>query len=394
MEAADFCRKKEQGKRMKKMMEKMMEKNTVEERKGNLTEEDQKKEICDAEKQQEKLRFECDYLEGAVPEIMQRLMETNLVQTPGYSEDVYCESAREKIRALCGREDAAVHFLVGGTQTNLTVICAALRPHQGVVAASTGHINVHETGAVEAAGHKVLTVPGKDGRLNAAQVEELCRLHYADASFEHMVQPGMVYISYPTEYGTLYTKEELREIHRVCKKYDMPLFIDGARLGYGLMSQECDLTLSELADLCEVFYIGGTKCGALFGEAVVILEERLKKDFRYLIKQRGGMLAKGRLLGLQFDTLFTDDLYFCVCKKADQLAQKLRSAFEAKGYRMLVDSPTNQQFPVLPDTEIDRLSGQFSFSFWEKVDETHSAVRFCTSWATTEEAVERLIAVL
>ncbi len=390
MEAADFCRKKEQGKKMKKMMEK----NTVEERKGNLTEEDQKKEICDAEKQQEKLRFECDYLEGAVPEIMQRLMETNLVQTPGYSEDVYCESAREKIRALCGREDAAVHFLVGGTQTNLTVICAALRPHQGVVAASTGHINVHETGAIEAAGHKVLTVPGKDGRLNAAQVEELCRLHYADASFEHMVQPGMVYISYPTEYGTLYTKEELREIHRVCKKYDMPLFIDGARLGYGLMSQECDLTLSELADLCEVFYIGGTKCGALFGEAVVILEERLKKDFRYLIKQRGGMLAKGRLLGLQFDTLFTDDLYFCVCKKADQLAQKLRSAFEAKGYRMLVDSPTNQQFPVLPDTEIDRLSGQFSFSFWEKVDETHSAVRFCTSWATTEEAVERLIAVL
>ena len=389
MEAADFCRKKEQGKKMKKMMEK----NTVE-RKGHLTEEDQKKEICDAEKQQEKLRFECDYLEGAVPEIMQRLMETNLVQTPGYSEDVYCESAREKIRALCGQEDAAVHFLVGGTQTNLTVICAALRPHQGVVAASTGHINVHETGAIEAAGHKVLTVPGKDGRLNAAQVEELCRLHYADASFEHMVQPGMVYISYPTEYGTLYTKEELREIHRVCKKYDMPLFIDGARLGYGLMSQECDLTLSELADLCEVFYIGGTKCGALFGEAVVILEERLKKDFRYLIKQRGGMLAKGRLLGLQFDTLFTDDLYFCVCKKADQLAQKLRSAFEAKGYRMLVDSPTNQQFPVLPDTEIDRLSGQFSFSFWEKVDETHSAVRFCTSWATTEEAVERLIAVL
>ena len=240
MEAADFCRKKEQGKKMKKMMEK----NTVEERKGNLTEEDQKKEICDAEKQQEKLRFECDYLEGAVPEIMQRLMETNLVQTPGYSEDVYCESAREKIRALCGQEDAAVHFLVGGTQTNLTVICAALRPHQGVVAASTGHINVHETGAIEAAGHKVLTVPGKDGRLSAAQVEELCRLHYADASFEHMVQPGMVYISYPTEYGTLYTKEELREIHRVCKKYDMPLFIDGARLGYGLMSRECDLTLS------------------------------------------------------------------------------------------------------------------------------------------------------
>ena len=344
--------------------------------------------------EQKKLRFECDYLEGAAPEIMQRLAETNLVQTPGYSEDDYCESAREKIRVLLDCEDAAVHFLVGGTQTNLTVICAALRPHQGVIAASTGHINVHETGAIEASGHKVLTVPGKDGRLNAGQIEGLCRSHYADSSFEHMVQPGMVYISYPTEYGTLYTKEELQKIHDVCRKYDMPLFIDGARLGYGLMSHACDLTISELAKLCEVFYIGGTKCGALFGEAVVIRDERLKKDFRYLIKQRGGMLAKGRLLGLQFDTLFTDELYFRVCKKADRLAQKLRSAFEQKGYPMLVDSPTNQQFPVLPDAEAERLAEQFSFSFWEKVDETHSAVRFCTSWATTEEAVERLIAAL
>lgn len=344
--------------------------------------------------EQEKLRFECDYLEGAVPEIMQRLMETNLVQTPGYSEDVYCESAREKIRRLCDSEDAAVHFLVGGTQTNLTVICAALRPHQGVIAASTGHINVHETGAIEATGHKVLTVPGENGKLKAAQVEELCRLHYADASFEHIVQPGMVYLSYPTEYGTLYTKEELQEIYAVCRNYDMPLFVDGARLGYGLMSGACDLTLPELAKLCDVFYIGGTKCGALFGEAVVIQGEKLKKDFRYLIKQRGGMLAKGRLLGLQFDTLFTDDLYFRVCEKADRLAGKLRKAFEEKGYPMLVDSPTNQQFPVLPNEEISRLSEQFAFSFWEKVDETHSAVRFCTSWATKEEAVERLIEAL
>ena len=338
--------------------------------------------------------FMNDYGEGAHPLVMRRLMETNMEHTCGYGLDEYSLRAADVIREKCGQPGAAVHIMTGGTSANSIAIAAFLRPYEAAICAPTGHINVHETGAIEAAGHKVLTVPGKDGRLNAAQVEELCRLHYADASFEHMVQPGMVYISYPTEYGTLYTKEELREIHRVCKKYDMPLFIDGARLGYGLMSQECDLTLSELADLCEVFYIGGTKCGALFGEAVVILEERLKKDFRYLIKQRGGMLAKGRLLGLQFDTLFTDDLYFCVCKKADQLAQKLRSAFEAKGYRMLVDSPTNQQFPVLPDTEIDRLSGQFSFSFWEKVDETHSAVRFCTSWATTEEAVERLIAVL
>lgn len=341
-----------------------------------------------------KIRFECDYGEGAVPQIMRRLLETNEEQTPGYSEDVYCEAARKKICDACNREDADVHFLVGGTQTNLTVISSALRPHQGVIAASTGHINVHETGAIEATGHKVLAVPGKEGRLTAQQVETLCKEHYEDSSQEHLVQPGMVYISYPTEYGTLYTKEELQEIRAVCRKYEMPLFIDGARLGYGLMSGKCDLSLEELAKLCDVFYIGGTKCGALFGEAVVILEERLKRDFRYAMKQRGGMLAKGRLLGIQFDTLFTDNLYFEICKKADDLAEKLRRALDAKGYPMLVDSPTNQQFPILPNEEIERLSEKFAFSFWEKVDESHSAVRFCTSWATKEEAVDALIAEL
>ncbi len=342
----------------------------------------------------EKIRFACDYSEGALPEIMERLMETNLAQTPGYGEDDFCESAREKIRAACELPEADVHFLVGGTQANLTVISSALRPHQGVIAASTGHINVHETGAIEACGHKVLTVPGKDGKLSAAQVEEMCASHWEDSNHEHTVQPGMVYISFPTEYGTLYGRRELEELDRTCKKYRLPLFIDGARLGYGLMSGKNDLTLPELAALCDVFYIGGTKCGALFGEAVVINNPALKQDFRYLIKQKGGMLAKGRLLGIQFDTLMTDNLYFRMADHADRLAMKLRAAFEAKGWPMLVDSYTNQQFPILPLEEMERLSERFAFELWEKVDEGHAAVRFCTSWATAEESVEALIEAL
>lgn len=341
-----------------------------------------------------KIRFECDYGEGAVWEIMDRMMKTNLMQTPGYGMDEISESARARIRALCKKPEAEVQFLVGGTQANMTVICSILRPHQGVVAATTGHINAHETGAVEATGHKVLAVPGKEGKICAQQIEELYRAHWADGSHEHIVQPGMVYISFPTEYGTLYTKSELQEISRVCRACRLPLFIDGARLGYGLMSCKNDLSLEEIADLCDVFYIGGTKCGALFGEAVVITNPELARDFRYLIKQRGGMLAKGRLLGLQFDTLMSDDLYFRISEHADRLAMRLREAFTAKGYPMLVDSWTNQQFPILPKEEIDRLSEQFAFEFWEKVDEEHSAVRFCTSWATTEESVEQLIAAL
>lgn len=346
------------------------------------------------ESSMERLRFECDYGEGAVQEIMDRMAETNLMQTPGYGEDEICESAREKIRALCGQPEAEVQFLVGGTQANMTVICAALRPHQGVIAAATGHINVHETGAIEATGHKVLPVPETEGKLSAASIEELYCAHWADASHEHLVQPGMVYISFPTEYGTLYTKEELQEISRVCRAHELLLFVDGARLGYGLMSEKNDVTIQDLAALCDVFYIGGTKCGALFGEAVVIMHPELKRDFRYMIKQRGGMLAKGRLLGIQFDTLMTDGLYFRVSERADRLAWKLRNAFEAKGYRMLVDSWTNQQFPILPNAELERLSKRFSYNFWEKVDEEHSAVRFCTSWATSEESVDELIAAL
>ena len=336
-------------------------------------------------------RFQCDYTEGAHPAIMQRMVETNMEQTDGYGLDPYCDSARQKIKDLCECQDADVHFLVGGTQTNTTVISAALRPYQGAVAAVSGHINVHETGAIEATGHKVLPLPSGDGKISAVQVDEMCHAHFTDGSQEHMVQPGMVYISHPTENGTLYTKKELMDLYEVCKKYDMLLFLDGARLGYGLMAKTNDITLTDLAKYTDVFYIGGTKVGALFGEAVVITNEALKKDFRYMIKQNGGMLAKGRLLGVQFDTLFTDDLYFKISAHADELAMKLKKAFQKKGYSLRYDSYTNQQFPILPDSHIEKLKEKYVFEFWEKVSDAESAVRFCTSWATKPEVVEELI---
>ena len=336
--------------------------------------------------------FECDYTEGACPEIMKRLEETNLLQTPGYGEDEFCESAREKIRTLCGRTDVDVHFLVGGTQTNFTVISAALRPYQGVLCAETGHINVHETGAVEATGHKVLTLPSTDGKITAQQVREYYDAHWNDDTHEHMVQPGMVYISHPTENGTLYAKSELQELYDTCKKLGLPLFLDGARLGYGLMSDASTLTLADVAENTDVFYIGGTKVGALFGEAVVIANPSIKKDFRYLIKHHGGMLAKGRLLGIQFDTLCTDGLYFKIAEHADAMAMKLKVAFARKGYDFLFESYTNQQFPIMPNEHLDKLKEKYLYSFWETVDDGHSAVRFCTSWATREEAVDELIA--
>lgn len=337
------------------------------------------------------IRFECDYLEGAHPKIMERLMESNFDQTPGYGVDPYCEKARDVIKKLCGRENVEVHFLVGGTQANTTVIASILKPYQGVLCADTGHINVHETGAIEATGHKVLGLPGTFGKINAEQVEKAIKAHLQDDSFEHMVQPGMVYISHPTEVGTLYSKQELTELSEVCRKYELPLFIDGARLGYGLTSTASDVTLEDIAALSDVFYIGGTKVGALFGEAVVIGNDSLKKDFRYSIKQRGGMLAKGRLLGIQFLTLLEDGLYLDIADHANKMAMKIRKACEEKGYPFFMESFTNQQFPILPDTKLEELSKRFSFSFWEKVDETHSAVRFCTSWATKEEAVDALI---
>ena len=337
------------------------------------------------------IRFNCDYAEGAHERILQRLCGTNLVQTPGYGEDDYCVKAAGLIRQAIGREDAYVQFLVGGTQTNFTVIDAALRPHQGVISAVSGHINGHETGAVEACGHKILAVPGADGKVKAEQVEQLCEAHYKDASFEHMVQPKMVYISNPTEIGTLYTSQELLKLRQVCSKYGLYLFLDGARLGYGLMAEGNDLDLKQIAECCDVFYIGGTKVGALFGEAVVITNPDLKQDFRYIMKQKGAMLAKGRLLGIQFQTLFEDGLYFEISAHADRLAMKLKKAFEEHGCPFLADSVTNQQFPVFPDRELEELAKEFSFNYQERIDEEHSAVRFCTSWATREEDVDALI---
>lgn len=337
------------------------------------------------------IRFECDYTEGAHPQIMQRMLETNMEQTQGYGMDPHCEKAREYIKKACQAPDAEVHFLVGGTQTNTTVIAAVLRPYQGVIAAQTGHINVHETGAIEATGHKVLAIPTADGTLTAKQIEETMEAHFNDNDHEHIVQPGMVYISHPTENGTLYGKEQLEEISAVCKKYQIPLFVDGARMGYGLHSPKGELTLADFARLTDVFYIGGTKVGALFGEAVVIINDTLKKDFRYCIKQRGGMLAKGRLLGIQFETLFEDGLYDEISEYAVNLAMKIKEAFAAKGIDFLFDSYTNQQFPILNQQQYDYLKEKYAFCFWSKVDEEHSAVRFCTSWATNAEAVDELV---
>ena len=340
------------------------------------------------------IQFQCDYSEGAHPRILERMMQTNFEQTVGYGEDHYCEMARVLVQKACGRPDADVHFLVGGTQANATVISSVLRPHQGVLCIRSGHINVHETGAIEHSGHKVLALEGTDGLLSADSVRAAMEEHLAEDGPEHTVQPGMVYISFSTEVGTVYTLSQLKELSAVCREYGLPLFIDGARMGYGLASDGCDVTLNDIADLADVFYIGGTKQGALFGEAVVIVNESLKKDFRYFIKQNGGMLAKGRLLGIQFMTLFEDGLYFELSGHAVAQAMRIRDAFASKGYRFLVESPTNQQFPILPNSEIDRLSADFKFSVWQKIDEGHTAVRFCTSWATKAEAVDALLAAI
>lgn len=336
--------------------------------------------------------FQCDYAEGAHPRILERLFETNLEQSAGYGKDDFCESAKARIRKACGCPEADVHFLAGGTQANTIIISSALRPHQGVISADTGHIACHETGAIEAAGHKVLALGNQDGMITAAQVKACIEAHLSSPTAEHEIQPGMVYISYPTESGTLYSKAELTKLSGICRQYGLPLFLDGARLGYGLTSPACDLTLAELARLCDVFYIGGTKCGALFGEAVVITNDSLKRDFRYFIKQRGAMLAKGRLLGIQFDELFRDNLYFDICREAVSNAMKIRSAFEQKGISMYGTSMTNQQFPILTKAQMDYLGNSYKYETWGAVDEEHVIVRFCTSWATTKENVEKLVA--
>ena len=336
--------------------------------------------------------FQCDYAEGCHPQILAKLTETNFMQTPGYSEDAICDAARAAVREVCGTPHADVHFLVGGTQANTTVISHILRPWQGALCADTGHIAVHETGAIEATGHKVLTMPNSNGTISAQQIHDYCTNHWNDGAHEHIVQPGMVYISFPTESGTLYTKQQLTEIYAACKQWDLPLFIDGARLGYGLMSPVCDLTIAELASLCDVFYIGGTKCGALFGEAVVITNDKLKKDFRYSIKRHGGMLAKGRLLGVQFLTLMENNLYFDICKQAVDYALEIRKAFEAKGVEMYGTSMTNQQFPILSEGQMKHFDGKFAYEYWGRYDDSHHIVRFCTSWATKQENMDALLA--
>lgn len=340
------------------------------------------------------ISFENDYNCGAHPDVLLRLLETNLEPQSGYGSDAYCESARQKIRAACQCPEADVQFLVGGTQTNSTVIATMLHDYEGVIAATTGHISCHEAGSIEYTGHKVIEIPQKDGKIEAATLAATLKGFYQDGNHEHMVFPGMVYISHPTEYGTLYAKAELEAISEVCRQYEIPLFLDGARLGYGLMSKETDVTLPDIARLCDVFYIGGTKVGALCGEAVVFTKNNTPKHFVNVIKKRGALLAKGRLLGVQFDALFTDDLYFEIGRHAIAMAEQLKAIFEEKGYTFYLKSPTNQQYIVVEDSQLEQLKQKVMFSFWEKVDDTHTAIRFVTSWATTQEHLDYLRDVL
>lgn len=337
------------------------------------------------------IRFNCDYSEGAYASIINRLAETNMEQTPGYGEDIYCKEAEKLIKQRCKNEKIEVHFLVGGTQTNLTVIAAALRPHECALSADTGHIHVHETGAAEACGHKVIGLSSEDGKITAKQAEAFCEAHWTNEAAVHMVKPKLVYLSNPTELGTVYSKAELTALKEVCRRYHLYLYLDGARLSYALSAKGNDVDLPFLAECCDAFYIGGTKTGALFGEALVIRNDLLKEDFRYIIKQKGGMLAKGRLLGIQFIELFRDNLYFELAERADLLALRIKKAFQEKGCSFLTESMTNQQFPIVEDTMLEGLKKKYCYSYERRIDERHSAVRFCTSWATREEDVEALI---
>lgn len=340
------------------------------------------------------LSFANDYQEGAHEKILQRLIETNLEPVSGYGTDPYCELAKEKIRRACECPEADIWFLTGGTQTNQVVIDAMLAPYEGVVAAETAHVAAHEAGAIEYSGHKVLTIPQHEGKILAEELETFLRKFWDDENHEHMVFPGMVYISHPTEYGTIYTKNELENLSAICEAYQIPLYMDGARLGYGLMSSNTDVTLSVIARCCDAFYIGGTKVGALCGEAVVFPKNNTPKHFLTRIKQHGALLAKGRLLGIQFDTLFTDDLYFVLSRHAIDMAEHLKEGLLEKGISFYLESPTNQQFLLLTDEQIERLKHEVSFSFWEKPDEDHTVIRLATSWATTKEQVDELIEVI
>lgn len=338
----------------------------------------------------EKIHLDSDYMEGAHPFIMERLMQTNMEQTPGYGTDEFCERARKRILQACKCEEGEVHFMVGGTQANATVIGAILRPYEGVLAAATAHINVHEAGIVEAGGHKVLALPHYQGKITAAAVEEYAAAYYADESYEHMVAPGMVYISQPTEYGTLYSRDELEALSRVCRNRHLPLYIDGARLGYALAAPENDADLPCIARCCDAFYIGGTKVGALFGEAVVFTRKGVVEHFFTSVKQHGGLLAKGRLLGLQFETLFTGDLYVRIARNAIDTAARLRDALHRAGYKFFIETPTNQQFLLVTPDEMEKLSQLITFSVWEKQPDGQCVIRLATSWATRPDDIEML----
>ena len=335
------------------------------------------------------LYFENDYCEGAHPAILQKLAETNFEKVSGYGTDPYCASAREKIRAACACPDADVTFISGGTQTNAIVIASMLQRWQGVLAAATGHVAAHEAGAIEYTGHKVISLPAHEGKVSAADVRDWCATFYADANHDHMVFPGMVYISHPTEYGTLYTKAELEALHAVCQEYKMPLFLDGARLGYGLAAEGTDVTLADLARLTDVFYIGGTKVGALCGEAVVF-PHGAPAHFMTMVKQQGALLAKGRLLGIQFDVLFTDGLYERLGRHAVEMAAALKKGLKQRGYTFFRESPTNQQFVIMENERLEELKKHVAVSFWEKADDTHTVVRLATGWSTTVQDMEEL----
>lgn len=340
------------------------------------------------------ISFESDYVAGAHPKVLQRLIETNLEALSGYGSDRYTKRACEKIKAACGCEDAQVFLLTGGTQTNAIVISTMLESYEGVLAADTGHVGCHEAGAIEYSGHKVLTLPNHQGKVDSAELKAYLQNFYADENHEHMVFPGMLYISHPTEYGTLYSKREFAELANICREYDIPLYMDGARLGYGLMSKETDVTLADIAMLCDVFYIGGTKVGSLCGEAVVFTKNNTPKRFMTRVKQHGALVAKGRLLGVQFDALFTDDLYFEIAAHAINMAEKLKEILREKGCTFYLDSPTNQQFIVVENSKLQKLGEKVTYSFWEKYDENHTVIRLATSWSTTEEDVEALREVL
>jgi len=342
----------------------------------------------------EKLHFASDYMEGAHPAVLDALIKTNFESTPGYGGDKYCESAKKKILDACGCPDGEVHLLVGGTQTNAVVIDSLLRPYQGVIAADSGHVAVHEAGAIEFGGHKVLTIKGTDGKISATQVEELIADHYADDNHEHMVMPGMVYISQPTEYGSIYSLEELKSLSNTCRQNNIPLYLDGARLAYALASPENDVTLIDIADLCDIFYIGGTKCGLLFGEAIVIPKKGLIPHLFTMIKQHGALLSKGRLLGVQFDALFTDDLYMNIGKPAIEAAISIKEKLSEKGVEMPIYSPTNQVFFVVDNKTLEVIGQRVEYSFMEKYGEGKSLVRFCSSWYSDEEKTKKLLEVI